>query len=73
MKKSIILLLAMTACVGHPVSKPGITQAQLDADVASCNYEVHKAGASSNNNDPFGAGIVQGNLFNECLAMKGYK
>lgn len=68
----IFAILFLSGCAGH-VSKPGATQEQVNADTLACNYETHKAGGSASNNDPIGAGMMQAQIFNECMAMKGYK
>ncbi len=68
----ILIALFLSGCAGH-VSKPGATQEQVNADTLACNYEMHKSTGSASNSDPIGAGMMQAQIFNECLAMKGYK
>ena len=71
MKKSVILLLLLTACAGH-ITKPGATQQEMQADEAACNYEVLKSTGSANNNDPIGVGMMHAQIFNACMSQKGY-
>ncbi len=73
MKKSLIFLMLLSACAGGGhIAKRGNTPAQDAADTASCKYEMHKAIAGMSSDDPIGAGLRGADLFNECMAMKGY-
>lgn len=75
MKKSIVLLLLLSACAGggHLENPKVTTKAQLDADMAACNYEVDKATASSSLDNPFITGTLSGRLYNSCMAQRGYR
>ena len=66
----VMPLLMLTAC-GGTMSK-NVSQAQVDKDTAACNYEVHKASVSANTAD-FMSAIRENQLFEDCLASKGYK
>ena len=73
MKKSIILLLALSACTGHALARPGATQADFEADRQACMYEVNKASASNPVDNALIAGVQQARVFNSCMAVKGWK
>ena len=66
--KRIVLILPvfLAACGGH-VSKAGITQEQLEHDKAECYYEGTKAMGASYD------GVVRGEVYNQCLYLKGYR
>lgn len=74
MKKSIILMLLLSGCTtGHLENPKVTTQAQLNADVSACQYEVDKATASSSLDNPFITGELSARLYNSCMGQRGYR
>ena len=71
MKKSIALLLILSACATPTKwSKPGAPTGQFAADKSACMYEMHKAQAGNSNQM---ISIVNTNsMFTECLEQKGW-
>ena len=65
--KKYALLLLLAGCSGHPVSKPGATQAQMNQDAAECQLEEDKV--TNDTTDWY----LTSKIYNDCLAAKGYR
>jgi hypothetical protein len=72
MRKLLIITTTLMLAACAPRMEKNVPQAQVDKDVADCNYEVSKASISAATSDYF-AGMREGQLFNTCLTRKGYR
>ena len=70
MKKSIILLLLLTACGARHYDNPGVNQAQRNTDVATCKREADRSIAG--NSDQMVGIFNWRTTFDDCLQSKGY-
>jgi hypothetical protein len=79
-----LFALVLTACAGPVYHKQGITQAQVDRDIAECRFETLKATGSGPGGSIFYAGqqtiandiatgIRQGEIMRTCLYLRGYQ
>lgn len=72
MKKYLLIALLLSACASGHVEKPRATQVQVDADVNACKFEMAKASGSASMDNPFISGSLAADVFNTCMAAKGY-
>lgn len=65
MRISILLCsLSLAACT-TVVTKPGVSQTQIDRDIAECKYEGEKAA-------PYNA-LIANDIAKKCLRLRGYR